>query len=180
MSKIYLISENTLKKHSLINNNVDGGYITSVIDIVQNIDLDTLIGPVLKDKLCEQVADNSISLPENVHYKDLLDNYITEYMIWQVMSQIQLAVNYKITNSGVIENQDERKTRSDYSTSRALQSQYANYAAAYATKMKNFIERNLTWFPEYHKCKNFETSEDVEPGGIYFPSGCCRRSYIGK
>lgn len=180
MSKIYLISETTLKKHSLINNNVDGGYITSVIDIVQNIDLETLIGPVLKDKLCDLVKNNTIDSPENVHYKELLDDYITEYMIWQVMSQVQLAVNYKITNSGVIENQDERKARTDYSTSRALQTQYENYAAAYATKMKNYIQRNIIWFPEYHKCKNYETSEDVEPGGIYFPTSCYRRSYIGK
>ena len=86
------------------------------------------------------------------------------------MSQIQIALNYKITNSGVIENQDDKKSRLDYSNSRAIQSQYEHYAAAYANKMKNFILKNVIHFPEYKKCINYEVAEDVNTSGIYFPN----------
>ena len=180
MSKVLLISESTIKKNSLINNNLDGMYLTPTIEIVQQIDLDTLIGPALKDKLCNLVGSGAISSNENAYYKELLDDYVTNYMIWAVMAQIQISVNYKMTNSGVIQNQDEKKTPADYATLRALQKQYDNYAAAYATKMKDYIDNNIQHFPEARQCKNYEVAEDVNPSGIFFPSSGCRRSYIGK
>ena len=169
MEKVLLISENTLKKYTLINDNVDSKYILPAIQITQDCDLDTLIGPVLNNKIQSLVRDNSIAQPENEHYKKLLDEYITPYLCWQVMSAVQININYKMTNSGTIINQDERKTSLDYSNARALQSQYEKYANAYATKLRNYLVKNTNLFPEYKKCENYEYSEDAQLCSIYLP-----------
>ena len=80
MEKVLLISENTLKKYTLINDNVDSKYILPAIQITQDCDLDTLIGPVLNNKIQSLVRENRIAQPENEHYKKLLDEYITPYL----------------------------------------------------------------------------------------------------
>ena len=41
---VMLISEATLKKYTLLNDNVDGKYILPAIKMSQDIDLETLIG----------------------------------------------------------------------------------------------------------------------------------------
>ena len=54
MKKVYLISEKTIKTYSLVNNNVDGKYISIAIQATQDIDLQTLIGEALVRKLCDR------------------------------------------------------------------------------------------------------------------------------
>lgn len=180
MEKVYLISESTIKKNSLINNNLDGMYLQPTIELVQNIDLDTLIGPKLKEKLCTLVGSGEITLPNNSWYKKLLDEYITDYMIWMVMSQIQLSVSFKMNNSGLTQNQDERKQGVDMKGVRALEQQYRNYASSYGTRMKDFLDANAVHYPEYRAVKDYEMAEDVNPSGFFFPSSTDYRNYVGK
>ena len=104
MNKVLLISEETLKTYSLVNDNIDGKYLLPAIQSAQDIDLETLIGKALLDKLCSLVENGGIS--ENTNYRVLLDDYITPYMVWQVMSNLQIGINYKLSNSGVISNED--------------------------------------------------------------------------
>jgi hypothetical protein len=63
MVKALLISEETLKKYTLVNENVDGKYLLSSINIAQEVDLDILIGGALNNKLQELVITNDIRQP---------------------------------------------------------------------------------------------------------------------
>lgn len=165
MKKVYLISEKTIKTYSLVNNNVDGKYISIAIQATQDIDLQTLIGEALVRKLCDMVEDDTILSDED--YKLLLDEYITPYMIWKVMSSIQIGLNYKMVNSGVITNEDSNKSHLDYKNNQLLIEQYNRYANSYAIKMKDFLCENSAKYPEYNQCVNKQHKEDVECCGIY-------------
>lgn len=165
MTNVYLISEKTIKNFSLVNNNVDGKYISVAIQATQDIDLQTLIGEALVNKLCDLVLSNS--LDSNPDYKLLLNEYVTPYMTWQVMSTIQVGLNYKMVNSGVIVNEDERKSHLDYKNNQLLIEQYKNYANSYAIKLKNYLESNCSKFPEYHQIVNKSGAEDIDFCGIY-------------
>lgn len=181
MAKVLLISEETIKKNTLINDNVDGKYLLPAITTTQDVDLDNLIGTVLNKKLQDLVYNSLISLPENINYKKLLDEYITPYLCWQVMSNVQVAVNYKMTNSGVIENNDDKKSRLSYSDSKALQTQYDRYASSYATKITNYLIKNSELYPEFRKSENFQYAEDARLCDIFLEDiGYNRRNYIGK
>lgn len=165
MNKVLLISEETLKTYTLVNDNVDGKYILPAIQTAQDIDLETLIGKALLNKLCSLVEDGSIV--DNTDYKLLLDEYITPYLCWQVLSTIQIGLNYKFSNSGMISNDDERKSKLDYKNNQLLQEQYKHYADSYAIKMKDYLCSNSNKYPEYHQCLNYSHAEDVELCGIY-------------
>lgn len=181
MKKVLLISESTIKKYSLVNDNVDGKYILPAIQTAQELDLENAIGPALVSKLCSLVSTGDIENEENVNYKDLLDSYVTPYLVWQVMSSIQTGLNYKFTNSGIIGNDDERKNRLEFRNAQLLQEQYNNYANSYCNKMKNYLCHNSALFPEYHQCVNGETENDINGCGIFLADvPDYRRSYLYK
>ena len=167
-NKVLLISEEILKSYTLISDQMDGNYLLPTIEMVQEIDLETLIGGALLKKLENLVDTGDIWKDENVDYKSLLDNYIIPYMCWQVMAQIQPAINYKMANSGVYSNDDERKSRQDYKTNQLLQDQYIKNANSFATKMKNYLHSNISKYPEYCKVIDSESAESVPVCGIYF------------
>lgn len=176
MNKVLLISEETLKTYSLVNDNIDGKYLLPAIQTAQDIDLETLIGKALLDKLCKLVETGEIV--NNSKYRTLLDDYITPYLVWQVMSNLQLGINYKLSNSGVITNDDERKSRLDYRNNQLLQEQYKHYADSYAIKLKDYLCSGD--YPEYHQCVNHSHAEDVELCGIYLGDININRGYKYK
>ena len=163
MNKVLLISEQTLKTYTLVNDNVDGKYILPAIQTAQDIDLETLIGKALLNKLCKLVETGDIVKVNNSDYKLLLDDYITPYLCWQVLSTIQIGLNYKFSNSGVISNDDDRKSRLDFKNNQLLQEQYKHYADSYAGKLKDYLCTNGAKYPEY----NHSHAEDVEYCGLY-------------
>lgn len=165
MNKVLLISEQTLKTYTLVNDNVDGKYILPAIQTAQDIDLETLIGKALLNKLCKLVETGDIV--NNSDYKLLLDDYITPYLCWQVLSTIQIGLNYKFSNSGVISNDDERKSRLDFKNNQLLQEQYKHYADSYAGKLKDYLCTNGGKYPEYYQCIDHSHREDVEYCGLY-------------
>lgn len=179
-NNVILVSEKTLKERTLINDNVDGIYILPAIQICQDVDLQTVIGPVLVKKLQSLVADGTIENAENKKYKDLLDNYVTPYMCWQTMTAIQINLNFKFSNSGMVQNQDDRKSNIDYRSGKELMKQYEHYANAYAMKLKNFLCSHVNEYPEYRQCEDFEGEEEPMLCSIYLGDNYNRHNYIGK
>lgn len=178
MNKVLLISEQTLKTYTLVGDNVDGKYILPAIQTAQDIDLETLIGKSLLTKLCNLVATGEIV--ESTNYKILLDDYITPFMCWQVLSTIQLGLNYKFTNSGLISNEDEKKINLDFKNNQLLQQQYKHFADSYAGKLKDYLDCNSTKYPEYHQTVYQSHEEDVEYCGLYLGDINVNRGYKYK
>lgn len=165
--EVLLISEKTLKEESLLNDNIDGKYILSTIQTTQEIELEAILGTVLYNKIIDLVSTGEISLPAFADYKLLLDRYITKYLVHQVMANLQIAINYKMSNSGVYGNDDDKKSRLDYANAKSLKNQYDHYASSYAQKMTNFLVRNISKYPEYTKCENYQYSENPRLCSIY-------------
>ena len=108
MARVLLISEQTLKSNGVINNNVDGMYILPAIEYAQDAGLQPIIGTKLYNKLMDLVADGSIG--QSTDYKVLLDEYVTPYLLNKVTADIQIPLNYKLRNQGVVQNQTENNT----------------------------------------------------------------------
>jgi hypothetical protein len=166
-NKILLISEETLKKQSILGSNLDGVYLYPSICLAQDLDLTNILGPVLVKKLCDLVESGNV--PEN--YKFLLDTYVTNYLVWAVSCNLVPIINYKLQNAGVSVNNDTQRSTLDFSSSKTLQRQLQNYADAYATKMKHYLVHNTDKFPEYSQYIYCEGAEEPQRCGIVFDSG---------
>lgn len=167
MKNVLLISEATLKKYTLINDNMDGVYILPAIQMAQDIDLDTAIGTKLCNKLKALVKSGDITNPDFANYKKLLDEYVTPYLAWQTMTAVQISIDYKLTNSGVVRNEDEKKSHLDYKNAAALRNQYQKYANAFLTKLKNYLLSNSSKYPEYFQCEDYQPAEEGQLCSIY-------------
>lgn len=162
MTETLLVSESTIKAYTAINENVDSKLVYTTIRQVQDIDLDTIIGPALNNKLQELVRTGDIKISKYADYKDLLDNWITPYMCAKVQAEIQVYINYKLVNSGVIQNNDERRSNISFNEGRSLVEQYNNIANAYGSKLKNHLCCNCSKYPEYHKVVEHQ-GEEYQP-----------------
>ena len=149
MARVLLISEQTLKSNGVINNNVDGMYILPAIEYAQDAGLQPIIGTKLYNKLMDLVADGSIQ--QETDYKVLLDEYVTPYLLNKVTADIQIPLNYKLRNQGVVQNQTENTT---VPTMKDLQYVIQNYeykAIFYGNRLSDYLMANKSKFPEYSK-----------------------------
>ena len=149
MARVLLISEQTLKSNGVINNNVDGMYILPAIEYAQDAGLQPIIGTKLYNKLMDLVADGSIQ--QETNYKVLLDEYVTPYLLNKVTADIQIPLNYKLRNQGVVQNQTENTI---VPTMKDLQYVIQNYeykAIFYGNRLSDYLTANKSKFPEYSK-----------------------------
>lgn len=150
MTQVFLISEQTLKQDSLINDNVGVEFLQPTIELAQNIHLQELIGTKLLNRICALVESDEISA--ETAYKTLLDAYITPYLEWMVTSLIQLPIAFKTRNMGVVQTNDDRVNNIGLKDTQVLEQYYANKAAFYGLRLSKYLKANKTLYPEYCDC----------------------------
>lgn len=170
MNNILLISEKTLKSQSLINDNVGSEFILPSIQTAQDIGLQPLIGTYLYDKLRELVGNGTISNDENASYKTLLDTYITPYLAYKVMSDIQIPLAYKMRNAGIIQTNNEYQTNSIMKDVQQLSTFYDQKATFYANRLSDYLLANSGSYPEYMNWRDYAdmpSNKNAYNTGIY-------------
>lgn len=170
MANILLISEETLKEMSLIGDNVESQFILPAIELAQEQGLQTIIGTKLLRKLQTLVDDGSITAETNSKYKELLDDYITIYLSYQVMSEIQIPLSYKMRNSGLIQNQDDKQITLSLKDVMFIKQFYDDKALWFSKRLSDYLCANSTLYPEY---KSYDTVADLNASESHYNSGIC-------
>ena len=145
---VLLISEDTLKSYSSLNDNVYGKNILPAIKTSQDIELKQILGSCLYKALCEMVADGSISDTENVQYKNLLDDYVQPYLIYITLAHLVTEMSTKLTNFGLVESNDEHLVNLSVEERDLVKTQWTYYADSYCKQMQGFLKSNKDSFPE--------------------------------
>lgn len=144
---VLLISEKTLKQDSLINDNVDTMYIIPAIQTAQEQALQLLIGSMLYRTILNKVANNQV----DNDYKELIDNYITPFLEYKVMSDIQIPISYKMRNLGLNQTTDERTITPSLRDTQYIIEYYDNKAKFYSDRLYEYLCANCSKFPEFRK-----------------------------
>lgn len=145
-----LISPDYIKKFSVVGDNTMDAYITPAILDSQLIGLQPIIGTMLYDKVCQLVADDTISLEINEKYKELLDNYISQYLLNKVQSELCINLFAKMRNAGMVyyaDNNEQQMTIKDINFIRA---EFDSKASFYAKRMTDYLCSNSKDFKEWH------------------------------
>ena len=156
---ILLTSEDYIKTNSNLNDNVWGKSLLPAIREAQDIYLQTFIGTCLYEKLMELVDTEDIDLTENVQYKDLLDDKIQPFLLYQTISCIIHVLNVKLANYGASVSNDQYLVGLTQKDADLLKNFYEDKANFYAKRMQNFLKANRDSFPEL-ECG---CSEDLKP-----------------
>lgn len=163
MARVLLVSEQTLKQNSVINNNVDGMYILPAIEYAQDAGLQPLLGTKLYNKLMDLVADGSITGATD--YKYLLDEYVEPYMINKVTADIQIPLAFKMRNQGVVQQTGENTYVPSLKDMQYVVQNYENKANFYGQRMSDYLHVNHSKYPEY--CKIDSCADMPSNSGAY-------------
>lgn len=152
MTNILLISEDTLKTHSHLNDNVWAKSLTPAIITAQDIYLQKFLGSCLYKRVLELVENGGIRNIKYTMYKDLLDNYITNFLIYQTLANLIPEISTKIANMGLVISNDEYVQNVTQGERDLVMGQYQKYADAYCKMMQDFLKSNRDSFPELNCC----------------------------
>lgn len=152
MTNILLISEDTLKTYSHLNDNVFGKSLTPAIITAQDIYLQKFLGSCLYKKVLELVENGGIRNKKYAMYKELLDNYIANFLIYQTLANLIPEISTKITNMGLVVSNDEHVQNVTQGERDLVMGQYQKYADAYCKMMQDFLKENRDSFPELNCC----------------------------
>ena len=170
MKEIFLISEQTLKSRTILNNNVDNSYIAPAIRVAQDMGLQPLIGSKLFNKLKDLVATGDIAKDENSDYKKLLDEYITPFLENKVVADVQLSLVFKLRNQGVVSLTGENVYNPSLRDIQYLIQNYENKANFYGSRLSNYLNANNYKYPEYSKidsCADIPSNKGAYNTGIF-------------
>ena len=164
MTNILLISEDTLKTYSHLNDNVWGKSLTPAIITAQDIYLQKFLGSCLYKKVLELVENGGIRNKNYAMYKELLDSYITNFLIYQTLANLIPEISTKITNMGLVTSSDEHVQNVTQGERDLVMGQYQKYADAYCKMMQDFLKENRDSFPELNCCGAPNLDSSAETG----------------
>lgn len=148
MTKILLISEDYVKEQSNLNDNLWGKFLLPAIREAQDINLQTIIGSCLYNRILAMVDDGSITADENVAYKDLLDNKIQDFLLYSTLANLTPTIDVKLANAGQITTNDEHIVNLTQAEADLLEKNYRNRADFYGKRLQEFLKANKAAFPE--------------------------------
>ena len=152
MTNILLISEDTVKTHSNLNDNVWGKNLLPAIREAQDIYLQQIIGTCLYRRLMDLVDSGDIQETEYAPYKDLLDDKITDFLLYRTLANIIPILSPKLTNFGASISQDEKLVGLSQKDMELLVNYYIDRANFYGRRLQKFLLANRAQFPELDCC----------------------------
>ena len=166
---VFLISEDFIKSATNISDNVQGKFLQTAMRETQQIDLQSVIGTAMLDKLCDLVSGKTINNPENVAYKELLDN-CQYYMAYSVITKLIIISAVKIDNIGPNITSDEKIENLSLSDTFTIQDYYQNKADWYCQRLQEYILANRQSLPEIseYKCHQIKANlYSAASGGLW-------------
>lgn len=165
---VLLCDEDSIKTFSNISDNVDGKYISPAIYTAQRQDLEETIGSLLVKKLQELIANGSLEDEENKHYRILLDDYITDFMIYASIVKLIPILSFKISNMGANRTEDDKVYNLSYDEIFGLKDYYSNQADYFKYRLQRYLIANYQYFPEL---VTYKSIADLQTN-LYSAAGC--------
>lgn len=145
---ILLCSEDTIKTYTNISDNVSGEYILPSIHIAQRSNLEGILGTCLVQKIQTLIGRNELNNEENKHYKELLDEYITDYLVYSSIVELIPIVSFKINNVGAARTEEEKTATVTFDEVFKLKDYYQDKADYFGYRMQKYLVENYNNFPE--------------------------------
>lgn len=152
MNTTLLVSEKYIKQNSGLDENLYGKFLLPAIREAQEMNLQSIIGTSLYEKICELVNTGEICDDENYEYKYILDKHIQPYLMYMTIANIIPLIGSKITNLGTVVSNDEHVENLSKNDRDSLKDYYTLRSDHYARRLQNYLCKNYILFPELKTC----------------------------
>lgn len=152
MRKVLLISEDTVKTYSELNNNVWGKSLMPAILSAEDMGLQTVLGECLYTSILNKVEDGSITDSDNLAYKALLDGPIQDYLLYEVLCDLVPIVGTKVGNLGTVVSNDQYVVNLSQGERELVANRYKYKADFYKARLQNYLLKYKDEFEELDEC----------------------------
>lgn len=142
MTNVLFCSEDYIKANSNLNDNMFGKNLLPALRESQDIYLQQIIGENLYQSIITLIDDGTIGESGYSFYKELLDNYIRPYLLYQTLVQLVPIINAKLVNFGTSMSNDEHLVNLSQGDVVVLTGHYQNMADFYCRRLQEFLLNN--------------------------------------
>lgn len=146
MSKnILFITEQLFKERTGASNAIDGKQLRPMIKVAQDIYIQPTLGSTLYNRLETGIDDDDLNNDE----KTLIDDYITDALIWFTMSMLPMTMGYQLFSKGFLQKTAEEGNAPSRSDLELLEAKYKSMAEFYNKRLIKYLQENYELYDEY-------------------------------
>lgn len=139
------ISVQSIKDRTGLHANVDEKLVLPEIKTAQDMYIMPALGSTLYNRL--QAGINSSNL--NANEQSLLNNYVTDCLIYYVMSELPMGLSYQFYNKGLLRKSGDNTENPSMQDMIDVANRYRTRAEFYKQRLIKYLRQNNTLFPEY-------------------------------
>jgi len=144
-ANILFISENLIKSRTGISDAIDGKQLKPHIKVAQDLYLQPALGSTLYLRLQSGIEANNLSALE----KSLLDNFITDCLVWYTMSLLPFGLGYQFFSKGILQKTSEESNAPSRADLELIGNEYKKTAEFYKQRLINYLRQNFQLYSEY-------------------------------
>jgi len=146
MSKnILFITEQTFKERTGASNNIDGKQLFPMIKVAGDIYIQPILGSTLYKRLQNGIVEDNL----NAYEITLIDDYLTDALIWFTMSMLPMSMGYQLFSKGFLQKTAEESNTPSRADLELIEQKYKSMAEFYNQRMIKYLQENYTLYGEY-------------------------------
>jgi hypothetical protein len=144
-ANILFISESLIKSRTGISDAIDGKQLKPHIKVAQDLYLQPALGSTLYLRLQSGIEADNLSNLE----KSLLDNYITDCLLWYTMSLLPFGLGYQFFSKGILQKTSEESNAPSRADLELIGNEYKKTAEFYKQRLINYLRENYLLYSQY-------------------------------
>lgn len=139
------ISVQNIKDRSGLHANVDEKLVLPEIKTAQDMYILPALGSALYNRLQDGINNCTLNMDEQA----LLDNYISDCLVYYVMSELPMGLSYQFYNKGLLRKGGENTENPSMQDMIDVANRYKARAEFYKQRLIKYLKEYATTYPEY-------------------------------
>jgi hypothetical protein len=157
MKNICFINVNTIKERSALHSNVDDKLILPEILTAQDMFLLPALGTALYDRLQDGIENNNLTADE----VDLLDNFITNPLVYYTLSELPVGLSYQFYNKGLVRKTSDNTDTPNMQDLIDVASRYRTRAEFYTQRLIKHLKQVSSTTDKFQEYVNYGSGVDI-------------------
>lgn len=157
MKNICFINVNTIKERSALHSNVDDKLILPEILTAQDMYILPSLGSRLYNRLQDGIDQNNLTADE----VDLLDNFITNALVYFTLSELPVGLSYQFYNKGLVRKTSDNTDQPNMQDLIDVASRYRTRAEFYTQRLIKHLKQVSSTSDKFQEYVNYGSGVDI-------------------
>jgi hypothetical protein len=157
MKNICFINVNTIKERSALHSNVDDKLILPELLSAQDMFILPALGTALYDRLQDGIENNNLTADE----VDLLDNFITNPLVYYTLSELPVGLSYQFYNKGLVRKTSDNTDTPNMQDLIDVASRYRTRAEFYTQRLIKHLKQVSSTTDKFQEYVNYGSGVDI-------------------